>query len=376
MKQTAAVLLFQDFDSLIHLLEDEGFTVIGPRIKDQAIVYDSIYKTQDLPVGWTDEHEKGHYRLKRRDDEALFGYVVGPESWKKYLHKPKVKLWSASNINGQIAINEQLPMKEQYAFIGVRGCELEAIKVQDKIFLDGEHQNTNYAALRKGAFIVAVNCITSRETCFCVSMNTGPKAGPGYDLTLTELITDTQHEFLIEAGSDRGASILNRLPVKKAEAAHITQAETVVLNTAAHMGRVMNTDGLKELIQKNPEHAIWDDVAERCLSCANCTMVCPTCFCTTVEDVTDLTGDNAERWQYWDSCFTADFSFIHGGSVRQSVKSRYRQWMTHKLSSWIDQFGTSGCTGCGRCITWCPVGIDITEEVRKLEDTTAEGVAG
>jgi sulfhydrogenase subunit beta (sulfur reductase) len=91
--------------------------------------------------------------------------------------------------------------------------------------------------------------------------------------------------------------------------------------------------------------------------------VCPTCFCSTVEDVTDITGEHAERWQKQDSCFTMDFSFLHGGSVRASTRSQYRQWLTHKLATWIDQFDESGCTGCGRCITWCPVAIDLTEEV-------------
>ncbi len=135
------------------------------------------------------------------------------------------------------------------------------------------------------------------------------------------------------------------------------------------MGRSMDTSGIKELLYRNLDHPCWENVASRCLTCANCTMVCPTCFCAAVEDTTDLTGERAERWRRWDSCFTMDFSYIAGGSVRSSPKARYRQWMTHKLASWIDQFGTSGCVGCGRCITWCPVGIDITEEVRAIRET-------
>jgi len=95
-------------------------------------------------------------------------------------------------------------------------------------------------------------------------------------------------------------------------------------------------------------------------------MVCPTCFCTTSEDVTDLTGEHAERWQHWSSCFEPDFSHVHGGNIRTSGESRYRQWMSHKLGTWFDQFGSSGCVGCGRCIDWCPVGIDITEEAARL----------
>jgi ferredoxin len=204
------------------------------------------------------------------------------------------------------------------------------------------------------------------KTCFCVSMNAGPKAASGFDLALTELIGPQRHEFVVEIGTPKGAEMLQGLPHTQAGDEEIRSAEEVTQRTAQAMGRTLDTRGIKELLYKNMEHPEWEAVAKRCLTCANCTLVCPTCFCHTVEEVTDLTGDHAERWRKWDSCFTMDFSYLHGGSVRASTRSRYRQWLTHKLATWIDQFGSSGCVGCGRCITWCPVGIDITEEVRTI----------
>ena len=99
-------------------------------------------------------------------------------------------------------------------------------------------------------------------------------------------------------------------------------------------------------------------------------MVCPTCFCTSVADTTDVTGDHAERWQEWASCFDLDYSELHGGQVRSSGASRYRQWLTHKFGTWHTQFGQSGCVGCGRCIAWCPVGIDVTAELTALAATS------
>jgi Fe-S-cluster-containing hydrogenase component 2 len=204
-------------------------------------------------------------------------------------------------------------------------------------------------------------------------MNTGPKATGGFDLALTEVLGDGTHFFMVEAGSERGSEALKELPHREAKQEEMGAAERTVAETSQHMGRSMDIAGIKELLYRNYEHPRWDEVASRCLTCANCTMVCPTCFCTTVKDVTDLTGEHAERWRKWDSCFTMDFSCIHGGSVRASTKSRYRQWMTHKLATWIDQFGTSGCVGCGRCITWCPVAIDLTEEVRAIRQTDSGG---
>jgi sulfhydrogenase subunit beta (sulfur reductase) len=221
-----------------------------------------------------------------------------------------------------------------------------------------------------------VNCGEAGGTCFCVSMKTGPKADAGFDLALTELLDGGDHRFLVEVGSELGGSVLSELPHSPAMIDDNTAAEAVVARTASQMGRTLDTNGLKELLQGNPNHPRWDEVAERCLSCGNCTMVCPTCFCTAVEDHSDLAGQTAERVRRWDSCFNPDFSYIHGGQVRTETRSRYRHWITHKLASWIDQFGTSGCVGCGRCMTWCLVGIDITEEVRAIRDADAASLPG
>jgi ferredoxin len=204
-------------------------------------------------------------------------------------------------------------------------------------------------------------------------MKTGPKASFGFDLALTEVLEGDRHYFVVEVGTERGAEILQAAPYRAASDSEQRKVEEIIERTAKQMGRTLDTDDIKGLLYRNYEHPRWDDVTSRCLTCANCTMVCPTCFCTTVEDVTDLTGEHAERWRRWDSCFTVDFTYIHGGSVRATPRSRYRQWMTHKLATWIDQFGTSGCIGCGRCITWCPVGIDITEETRAIRETEVAG---
>lgn len=366
------ILEKRDFGKLLDALREKNYQVVAPTLRDGAIIYDEITSADELPEGWTDVQEAGFYRIKPRADKALFGYAVGPHSWKKFLHPPNVRLMKAERNENGFEIKKEEKDTPKFAFIGVRSCELHAIAIQDKVFIGERFTDSVYQARREQIFTVAVNCGQASVTCFCVSMKTGPKAEFGYDIVLTEVLETDRHYFVAEAGTEKGSAVLNQITYQKASDREIQTAENIVAKTAESMGREMDTEGIKDLLYRNLENPRWDEVADRCLTCANCTMVCPTCFCTTIEDTTDLSGDNAERWRRWDSCFTLDFSYIHGGSVRASAKSRYRQWMTHKLASWIDQFDTSGCVGCGRCITWCPVGIDITEEVRAIRESEKE----
>lgn len=369
----------EGLDALIQLLRQQGYTVVGPTVRDHAIVYAGIDGTQDLPAGWTDEQTAGKYRLLRRNDKAVFGHVVGPQSWKQFLFPATLQLFSAKRTNkgfeisngteGKMSMNAELP---RYAFIGVRSCELHAIGIQDKVFSEGEFTDPHYKSLRERVLLIAVNCGQAGGTCFCVSMNTGPRVQNGHDIVLTEVLNELGHFFIADAGTERGREILQSIPHEEATTIETEAAEHLVDLATQEMGRMLEADGVRELLRSTLEHPHWDEVARRCLTCANCTMVCPTCFCSTFEDVTDLSGQKAERWRRWDSCFTMDFSYIHGGSIRPTTRSRYRQWLTHKLGNWVDQFGVSGCVGCGRCITWCPVGIDITEEVRTLRKSRAE----
>jgi len=357
-------------EELIQALISRGYEPIGPTVRDGAIVYDRLSSMQDLPAGWTDEQSAGRYQLKRRRDDALFGYAAGPHTWKSFLFPPHQHLWRAERNGSALHIlnNDRRP-EPRYAFLGVRACDLSAIALHDKIFLEGQHVDPGYKSRRENLFILAVNCSQAAGNCFCVSTNTGPKAISGFDIAVTEIAQEGKRRLFAEAGTRLGAEMLLQVPHMPAGEADRQQAERVVVHTARHMGRKLDTRALRELLYRNYEHPQWDSVADRCLSCGNCTLVCPTCFCSTVEDTTDLSGNQAERMRRWDSCFTVDFSYIHGGSVRPTTRSRYRQWMVHKLATWIDQFGVLGCVGCGRCITWCPVGIDITAEAAAIRES-------
>lgn len=360
------ILTPQGLDTLIRLLAARGYRILGPVARDGAIVIDKISSLADLPRGLEDVQSPGRYRLEKREHSAFFSYSVGAHSWKQIFHVPVERLLQIRRSKRDIqVITEELP-QERIAIFAARSCDLAAIAIQDRALMQGDHADPRYTARRQDVFVVAVNCSRAGGNCFCVSMNTGPRAKSGFDLALTEILDGGEHRFLVEIGSSTGQSLLEEIDKRLASTGEIEQSAEISKHTAATMGRHLETRGLPELLKKNLEHPRWDEVAERCLACANCTNVCPTCFCTDVVDTTSIDGETAERTKQWDSCFNHSFSYVHGGPVRTSIKSRYRQWLTHKLSSWHDQFDSSGCVGCGRCVTWCPVGIDITEEARAV----------
>jgi sulfhydrogenase subunit beta (sulfur reductase) len=365
---SSRVVEAHEISALLDVILESGYRVLGPTVKGGAIVYDEVASAARLPAGIGQEQTNGRYRLRKRSDGALFGYTVGPHAWKKFLFPASLRLFGVTRQKKTLQVEPAAADARPDAFIGVRSCDLAAIARQDRVFLGGTYSDPAYRARREKALIVAVQCGEAEGTCFCSSLKTGPRAAGGFDLALTELLGDGLHQFLVEVGTERGANLLERIDSRPAKPEDLEAARAATRRAEAGMGRTLDTAGLKDLLTASNDSPRWEQIAERCLSCANCTMVCPTCFCATVEDASDLAGASAERWRRWDSCHTLDFSYIHGGSIRRSASARYRQWMTHKLATWVDQFGETGCVGCGRCITWCPVGIDLTEEARALKD--------
>ena len=364
------VLTAEGLDEIIGALRAEGRQVIGPRVQDGVVTHDLIDGVADLPAGWTEEQDGGRYRLSRTGTDELFAYSSPATAWKRYLYPERTLLIRARRDGDTIAVVEPEPETPSVAFFGIRSCDLAALAVLDKVFLDPDATDPTYAANRADVFIVAAACAHPGGTCFCASMDTGPSPQSGYDLAIAEIYADGRHTFLVDAGSEKGAALLARVSARAASAADHSLAEQAHDDAVAAMGRQLDPAD-PPLASQHDDNERWDDVAERCMSCGNCTMVCPTCFCSTTEDSTDLGGDEAQRWRVWDSCFTIDYSHLYGGSVRTSTKARYRQWLLHKLVTWHDQFGSSGCVGCGRCITWCPVGIDLTAEIAALAQEPA-----
>ena len=358
-----------ELQKLIDTLASEGYCVLGPRVKDEVVCIDELSQVSQLPQGVASNQRGGQYRITHSDDPRYFAFHHGADSWKPYLFPSRRLLFELGA--DLIATSNHSPRPAPMAFFGVRACDLTALQIKARVFADND---PGYLETLKSSFVVGVHCQSAADTCFCPSTGSGPEfTSPAFlDLLLTEVLDQKEHYFVVAAFSERGATLIQQLSLAAATDHHRKQVNVQLRNTRAQIKTTL-PGNTRALLTEHPNAVHWDDVAQRCLACGNCTAVCPTCFCSDVEDHTDLTAQTAQRWQVWDSCFNQGHSHTHAGTVRENTRARYRQWLTHKLSTWYDQFDTSGCTGCGRCTTWCPVGIDLTVEVAAIADEVTNG---
>ncbi|OQX11683.1 MAG: hypothetical protein BWK76_18820 [Desulfobulbaceae bacterium A2] len=371
------VLARARLDLLWQALTARGFQVLGPVVGEGAMLLGPVPDPSRLPAGLIDEQAPGRYRLLSdgyAGGRALFRWTLAAQGWKRFLLPPRRRLFAARR-EGQgfhlLPADEAGPAQ---AFFGVRPCELAAIRLLDRVFSRAGSEDPEYLARRAAVCLIGVDCTRAGSTCFCQAMHCGPALGEGFDLGLTELATPERHDFLLRAGSELGREIMAELGQRPATADELALGHRLVAEAGKGMTRCL-PEGLPELLCTQPDHPVWHEIGRQCLGCANCTMVCPTCFCWAVEDTASLDGTESERWRRWDSCFSIEFSYIHGGAVRRDIAARYRQWLSHKLGTWHQQFGAAGCTGCGRCITWCPVGIDLIAASALLAEAKGDGLA-
>jgi ferredoxin len=369
MSQSFVYMLRDQMQVLVSVLLAQGYRCVGPQVRDGAIVYDTLVDCSQLPQGVSEQQSPGRYVLSKNNGQRYFAWANGPQAIKPYVFMPQEILWRCEkNAGGQLRFMDVTPEPEPIAIIGARACDLAALYIQDKHFLHEEKKDPYYLARRKKLILVAVNCTHSANTCFCVSTDDGPRVSYGYDIVLSEL----DDGFLVHGRSEKGLELIRQLQTSPATAEQLEQANQELERAARQQSRQLPSKNLKQVLFKNLDHPRWEDVAQRCLACGNCTAVCPTCFCHAEDDAPTLDGRSSDYYRQWDSCFTQGHSYIHGITIRATTAQRYRQWLTHKLGSWHDQYGRSGCVGCGRCITWCPVGIDITEEVAAICGDTAD----
>jgi len=344
---------------LIEAIQDGGYRVIGPRpeIGQGGLAFREISGVEDLPQGVVDHQSPGRYRLEESGSARNFSWANTASAIKPYVFAPREKLWRVVRKEGRLSFESMQHELQKTAILGVRACDLAALAIQDAHFLEATYRDPYYKARREKLLLVAVNCSHAAATCFCASTGDGPEVVSGFDILLDEL----DEGFLLRTGTTRGAVIVADLPCEPVSSEQIRQAWDQLQRCREQQRALPPASELAGFADKLDDPR-WAEIAERCLACGNCTAVCPTCFCHREFDSPALDGVSTERWRDADSCFNADHSYIAGQIVHPGTRERYRQWMTHKLLSWTEQYGRTGCTGCGRCITWCPAGIDFAEE--------------
>jgi len=348
---------------LLDAVAAAGYTTVGPCIRDNSIAYEHLTKLEQLPQGYSTEQAPGRFRLIRAGHTRYFDFIPAAPSWKQFLFPPRQDILRFGKLGDEWQGGHVQDDEVAFAFIGVRACELAAIQMQDGIFMRSDFSDEYYSSRRNRVFILAVDCSQPAGTCFCATMGTGPAVGPGFDLCLTEL----EDRFLVRVGSALGAEVLQRIDSEPASAFHLGGAARALQDAATRARCEIQPETCAQDIMSSLEHPHWDEVAKRCLSCGNCTMACPTCFCWDVIDQISLSQTQTRRERIWDSCFSPSYAYQAGGNSRPTIKSRYRQWLSHKFGSWPEQYGSLGCVGCGRCITWCPAGIDTRVEVAAFQ---------
>lgn len=367
-----------DLERLVRQLIDDGYRVIAPVERHGSVAYEEIDHADELPVGLTVDQQPGHWRSAHDGTRSRFGWTPGADSWKRWFFPPEQQILSLRRQDGSFAVEAPPSPGRPLALLGARDCEVRALRVLDRVLADPDHPDPRYVDRRAGTFVVAVTCGRPAETCWCTSMGGGPRPSSGFDIAITELLDHGRHRLLAEPGSRHGADLLDAIGAQPATDDDIREADAVATAASGRIADRLDGQSIADRLAGTELHAQWERIATRCLSCGNCTLVCPTCFCSRVEDRTELApappgGANAHRHQRWASCFELDHSNLVGRPVRATTASRYRQWLTHKLQTWPEQFGTTGCVGCGRCTTWCPAGIDLAVEANTLVGA-AEGV--
>ena len=350
-----------DLGLLYQALIDEGYQVVGPQQQDGAIIFDYLDDVRDLPWGAQEKVAPGSYQLVQSDEQRCFSWNTGPQAFKPFLFKPTQLLWTGQETSTGVTFKPVEPNAKPLAFLGVRSCDISALYLQDKHFMHGVYADTWYTEQRNQLCIIAVNCSQSAQTCFCVSTGDGPEASFGFDLLLDEV----DDGYLILPKGEKGNRVLARLAVQDATTIQLDQAKEQLQTASIQSRKMPEAETLKRLIRHLNDKQ-WLQIAERCLACGNCTSVCPTCFCSKQESSQELSTNEYQQVRYWDSCFSEQHSHIAGKTIRGKISQRYRQWMLHKLVTWQDQYQRSGCVGCGRCISWCPVAIDLVEEVNVI----------
>lgn len=331
---------------LYFILKSRRFRVVGPKVIDEVLRIGVVDGFSDFPFS------SGSSAPWRLSDGS---FQVPPDSLKRFLYPPELELF---RVEKGFRINIPRHNYPKTAFFGITPCDMASVLVMDRVQLG---KDPYYTMARRKSLFVVQNCLKPGPTCFCSSTGSGPESKEGFDISYTII---SPSEVLFRPGSEVGLDILTDLSLEPASQEAVRRYRKLINEASVKAVADFTGAEVPDVLETMLEPQVWKEVSEGCLGCANCNMVCPTCFCFDIIDKLSLDG-SGRRVRIWDGCHSYSYAEVAGGNIRKDLWARYRHWVLHKFSYWVKQFGTLGCVGCGRCIAWCPAGIDLRVVVSK-----------
>jgi len=344
--------VLEDLGKLIEVLKAYGYVTYGYKVSRGAVIFDELRNLEDMPLKYRDVQGPGSYRLIEGN-----GVRHSFASPKEVIHPARQELF---NVDSNGGVSYPPIESKKIALVGIKSCDLASIKVMDRILSNDD----SYNARRKEALTIVEECINPGDTCFCGSLGTGPYVSEDFDLAYARI--DDDH-VLFKYGSRVGLNLVKRLGLKPASE-ELVNTYSSLMSEAKEKTSPLKfglSDIENSMLKSMSDVDLWKKLSEKCVGCANCNLVCPTCFCT--EFLDDLKLDNsASRVRFWVGCLSYVYGLVAGTHFRPELYMRYRHFVLHKFLFYRKQIGLVGCVGCGRCITWCPVGIDLRKTVSEV----------
>ena len=312
------------------------YDVFAPVKKEEGILFSKIDKADDMYPSYSNTKNSVKEFLLPQLEE-LFRFA------------------KKGNSNEIIDVKEK---KRRSLLFGVRPCDGKAVAMLDKVFLENI-PDSYYKSRLENTFVIGMACDTPLQTCFCTSVGGGPFSTEGLDALFVEL----EEKYLIIPVTKQCEKLF--VHFDNASKEDIKEAEKLKKNAEKRLKPVFEIEGIKEKLDEMFESSIWDEIYQKCIKCGICTYLCPACHCFDVQDET--IGEKGCRVRNWDSCMFPKFTLhASGHNPRPTQKERWRQRIMHKFNYLKENTGLYGCVGCGRCVEYCPVNLDIRKVIRDI----------